>query len=116
MKENDNAFGECKKQMLPIRDALDVLNGKWKLLIIVSLMLGNKRFNEIQNTVFNISPKVLAKELKELEQNKLIKRTVLDTYPVLIEYSLTAYGESLTGIMKELHEWGTNHRKVLFGK
>lgn len=104
------------KQMLPIQDALDVINGKWKLLIVVSLMLGNKRFTDIQNSVPKITPKVLAKELKNLEEHKLITRTVYDDYPVLIEYALTSYGETLTGIMKELHTWGSNHRKKMFGK
>ncbi len=116
MKTEDKRFEECMKQMLPIQDALDVINGKWKLLIIVSLMLGNKRFTDIQNSVPKITPKVLAKELKHLEQNQLIKRTVYDDYPVVIEYSLTSYGQTLTGIMSELHTWGSKHRKKMFGK
>lgn len=109
-------FQECMKQMLPIQDALDAINGKWKLLIVVSLMLGNKRFTDIQNTVPKITPKVLAKELKDLEEHQLIKRTVYDDHPVLIEYSLTPYGETLKGIMKALHNWGTNHRKKIIGQ
>lgn len=104
------------KQMLPIQDAMEVISGKWKLLIVVSLLLENKRFTEIQNTVPKITPKVLAKELKDLEQHQLIKRTVYDNYPVIIEYSLTPYGHTLTGIMSELHKWGSAHRKIMFGK
>lgn len=116
MEKEDNRYQDCLKEMLPIRDALDVINGKWKLLIIISLMLGNKRFKMIENSIPKITPKVLSKELKDLEENKLIKRTVYNDYPMLIEYSLTPYGETLTGIMKELHIWGTNHRKELFSK
>lgn len=116
MAQPDKKFQECLKHMLPLRDALDVINGKWKLLIIVSLMLDNKRFKDIENSVPKISPKVLAKELKDLEQHQLIKRTVHDSYPVMIEYSLTPYAKSLNGIMKELHLWGSNHRKRIFGK
>lgn len=116
MKKEDDRFQECLKQMLPIRDTLDVISGKWKLLIIVSLMLGNKRFKDIENSVPKISPKVLAKELKDMEEHQLIRRTVHDSYPILIEYSLTPYGKTLEGIMKELHIWGTNHRKRLFSK
>lgn len=116
MVKEDKRFEACLKEMLPIRDALDVINGKWKLLIIISLMLGNKRFKDIENSVPKITPKVLAKELKDLEQHRLIKRTVHTGYPVLIEYGITPYGETLTGIMKELHIWGTNHRKTLFEK
>lgn len=116
MDKNEKKFDDCLKQMLPIRDALDVVNGKWKLLIVVSLMLGNKRFKEIEGSVPKITPKVLAKELKDLEQHQLIKRTVYDEYPVLIEYSLTPYAKTLNGIMRELHLWGTEHRKQMFGK
>ncbi len=116
MKDNDNRFQECMKQMLPIQDALEVINGKWKLLIVVSLMLGNKRFKDIQDSIPKITPKVLTKELKDLQEHQLIKRTVFDDYPVKIEYSLTPYAESLNGIMKELHKWGTNHRQKLFPK
>lgn len=116
MAKEDKRIEKCLKEMLPIRDALDVISGKWKLLIVVSLMLGNKRFKDIESSVPKITPKVLAKELKDMEQHQLIKRTVHTSYPILIEYSLTSYGETLTGVMKELHTWGTNHRKKMFGK
>lgn len=112
--EEEKKHEECFRQMLPIRDALDVIHGKWKLMIIISMMLDNKRFKEMQRSIPKITSKVLAKELKELEQHRLIKRTVYDGYPVLIEYSLTPYAETLKGIMKELHVWGQNHRKIMF--
>lgn len=115
-EEQRKKHEECLKQMLPIRDALDVINGKWKLLIIVSLMLGNKRFREIERSIPKITSKVLAKELKDLEEHQLIKRTVYDDYPVRVEYATTPYTKSLEKVMKELHIWGTNHRKRIFGK
>lgn len=113
--KGDERFRECLKQILPIQDALDVISGKWKLLIIVSLMLGNKRFTEIEKSIPKIRPKILAKELKDLEQHMLIKRIVHDDYTLLIEYSLTPYGGTLSAIMKELHIWGSAHRIKLFG-
>ena len=112
----DNNFQDCMKQMIPIQDAMEVISGKWKLLIVVSLMLGNKRFGSIQNTIPKITPKVLSKELKELEQHQLVARTVVSEYPSVTEYALTPYGHTLTGIMRELHIWGSNHRELLFGK
>ncbi|EDM34907.1 hypothetical protein PBAL39_00205 [Pedobacter sp. BAL39] len=105
---------DCMHQMLAIRDTLDVISGKWKILIIVALLDGNKRFKEIEASVLKITPKVLAKELKELEQHQLIKRTVFDDYPVRIEYSVTPYAKSLKQIVNSLYKWGLNHRQQIF--
>lgn len=102
--------------MLPIRDALDVISGKWKMMILISIKHNNKRFREIERSIPKISSKVLAKELKDLEQHKLIKRTVYDDYPVSIEYTLTDYALTLERVMNELHTWGLNHRKQILGK
>jgi DNA-binding HxlR family transcriptional regulator len=79
---------ECTGALLPIRDSLDVISSKWKLQIIISLKHGNKRFREIERSIPKISSKVLAKELKDLEEHQLIKRTVYDDFPVLVEYTL----------------------------
>jgi DNA-binding HxlR family transcriptional regulator len=57
--------------MLPVRDALDVISGKWKLMILISISPGNKRFREIERSILKINSKVLAKGLKDLEGNKL---------------------------------------------
>jgi DNA-binding HxlR family transcriptional regulator len=107
---------DCIGQMLPIRDALEVISGKWKVLILSAIMQGNRRFTEIEASVPNINPKVLAKELKDLEEHQLIKRIVHDDYPVLIEYVATEYSYTLKKVMMELHDWGVNHRKKILGK
>lgn len=107
---------ECTRSILPIRDVLDILSGKWKLQIIVSLMFGNRRFTEMQKHINGITPKMLAKELKELEMNELVKRTVFDTSPVTIEYSITTYGKSLKKIILEMEDWGKKHRKRIMMK
>src|SRR3954462_13627370 len=86
---------ECTKSILPVRDALDILNGKWKLPIIIALSFGNKRFSQIAREIPGITDKMLSKELRDLEQNELVKRTVYDTVPVTVEYSMTTYGKSL---------------------
>jgi len=59
---------------------------------------------------------MLSKELKELEINKLLKRTVLDTQPISVQYQLTEYGLTLKTIINNLAEWGIEHRKVIIGK
>ncbi|HTB06367.1 MAG TPA: helix-turn-helix domain-containing protein [Bacteroidia bacterium] len=102
---------ECAKHLLPVRDALDILGGKWKLPIIIALMYGNKRFKQMQREIPHITAKMLSKELKDLEVNQLVKRTVYDSVPVTVEYSLTQYGKSLQSVLKELGKWGTTHRK-----
>lgn len=101
----------CSKQLLPVKDALDVLSGKWKLQIILSLTFGKKRFKQIQREIPGLTPKMLSKELKELEMNELAVRHVYDTAPVTIEYELTAYGKTLKPLIAELHNWGSKHRK-----
>jgi DNA-binding HxlR family transcriptional regulator len=115
-KSTETRFeGNCSDIIMPIRDTLDVINGKWKILIIIAIKHGNKRFGEIEKNIPNISSKVLAKELKDLEQHQLIKRTVYNDYPVSIEYSTTEYAETLGKIIYEMKEWGIQHRKRLFG-
>jgi DNA-binding HxlR family transcriptional regulator len=106
-----------KKEMMAINDAMDVLNGKWKICIISSICHYNKRrFSDILNDVVGISNKMLSKELKELEANKLVKRTVLDTQPVTVQYELTAHGKTLQTIITNLTAWGMEHRKKIIGK
>lgn len=103
-----------KKQIMAVHDAMDVLNGKWKISIISSICYYNqRRFSDILNDVSGISNKMLSKELKELEVNKLVKRTVLDTQPVTVQYNLTEYGLTLQTIINNLAEWGMKHREVI---
>lgn len=108
--------GECLSKMMGVRDALDVINGKWKLMIIISIKDGNSRFREIERSIPKINSKVLAKELKDLEEHQLIKRTVHHDYPVVIEYTATEYVKSLGKVLDALYEWGINHRKKIFAK
>ena len=109
-------YCDCLDSVKPVRDALDVINGKWKLPIIISVRAGNERFTDIQESVPAITPKVLAKELKELEQHRLIKRTIIEDYPVKITYTLQPYADTLTPIVNALKIWGLNHRKKMFSK
>lgn len=106
----------CLETVKPVRDALDVINGKWKLPIIISVGVGNERFTDIQESIPGISPKVLAKELKDLEQHQLIRRIVIDDYPVKILYKPESYSDTLTPVIHALKEWGLNHRKRMFSK
>jgi DNA-binding HxlR family transcriptional regulator len=108
---------EHKKEMRAVQDSMDVLNGKWKISIISSICYYNKRrFSDILNDVVGISNKMLSKELKELEMNQLVKRTVLDTQPITVQYELTEHGKTLQTIINNLTEWGIEHRKKIMEK
>ncbi|WP_343706290.1 helix-turn-helix domain-containing protein [Flavobacterium sp.] len=105
---------EHRKEIMAVHDTMDILNGKWKISIISSICYHNKRrFTDILNDVNGISNKMLSKELRDLEMNKLIKRIVIDTQPVTIHYQLTEYGLTLKTIINDLAEWGIKHRKVI---
>ena len=115
MTENECQAGH-KIEIMAVHDAMDVLSGKWKVSIISSICYYNKRrFSDILNDVEGISNKMLSKELKDLELNKLVKRTVLDTQPISVQYQLTEYGLTLQTIVKNLTEWGIEHRRVIIG-
>jgi len=109
---------ECSKELMPIKDAMNVLSGKWKIQIIGSLMHheGSLRFMDLLRLVEGIAAKMLSKELHDLEINLLVKRTVLNTKPVTVEYELTPHGRTLERTIKEIHLWGKSHRKKIIGK
>lgn len=98
--------------VLAMQDTLNVISGKWKLQIIGSLLFGkSRRFTEIQRTIPRITPRMLSKELKELELNGIVKRTVHDTIPVLVEYELTESARQLQEVMDSMITWGISHRE-----
>lgn len=112
----NKAYCDCLSTVKPVRDTLDVINGKWKLPIIITVGVGNERFTDIQESISGLTPKVLAKELKDLEQHQLIKRIITDDYPIKISYQLETYADTLTPIIYALKDWGVNHRKKIFKK
>lgn len=106
----------CSEIIIPVNDTLYVINGKWKMPIIGSLMQGSKRFKELERSIPKITPRMLSKELRELEMNQLIVRKVYDTLPVTIEYEITEYGLSLKKVFEAMYEWGVEHKKRIIGK
>jgi DNA-binding HxlR family transcriptional regulator len=107
---NPCAETNCAAGVAGIRDALYVLNGKWKLPLIFTLTEGPKRFKDIQRSLGDITPKILSKELKELELNEFVVRNVYSTTPVSVTYQLTSYSRSLEKVLLELKDWGIQHR------
>ncbi|MBT1704334.1 winged helix-turn-helix transcriptional regulator [Chryseosolibacter indicus] len=111
------AINECSYNLLAIQDTLEILSGKWKVPLICILRLQKKLcFNDLLREVPGISAKVLAKELRELESNDLVARTILDTKPAMVEYRLTEYGNTLEKVIFEMLDWGLSHRKKVTGK
>lgn len=107
----------CNKASLrAVKDAMEALNGTWKLQILMSLSQGTKRFTEISKDVEGITDKMLSKELKDLEINFLVKRTVHDSFPPRVEYSNTDYTKSLHKLIFELRDWGAGHRKKVIAR
>lgn len=96
-----------------LQDTLFVISGKWKLPILIAINNGNTRFRDIQRGVPKITTRVLSKELKDLEENRLVVRTVYDTSPVSVTYTVTSYCKSLKPMVDEMIKWGENHRMEL---
>ena len=99
--------------VLAVNDTLNVLSGKWKLPIIGTLLFDKKRFTEIQRNIPKITPRMLSKELKDLEMNGMVKRTVYDTLPVTVEYERTPSAKSLGEVLELMVEWGVKHREAV---
>jgi len=103
-----------KRDVMYIQDTLYVLSGKWKIMILMALAAGDKRFMEINKSIPKITTRMLSKELKQMEVNKLIKRVVHNDYPVWVEYTFTEYSKALAPIIEEMLKWGTAHRQEIF--
>lgn len=106
---------ECRRAWLTLQDTLDVIGGKWKL-VLIALLRGRKlKFRELSREA-GISSRILSKELKEMEINGLITRTVLNTKPIMVEYELTPYSNTLSEVITAMHEWGKKHRQKMMGQ
>ena len=112
-KKEHHSEPECKAKLNSIADALFVIGGKWKLRIIVALKEGNRRFNEMQRVIEGISAKMLSAELKDLELNGFVRRQVFTGTPVVVEYELTEYADTLDDILQTLGDWGAMHREKI---
>lgn len=98
--------------ILALTDFLNVIHGKWKIPIIGALTFGKKRFKDLEQALEKITPRMLSKELKELELNNIVTRKVYNTHPIKIEYELTPSGKALEPILKSMVDWGMKHREV----
>lgn len=100
---------------MAVKDALEVLSGKWKLPILIALLSGAMRFKEIAREVTGISDRMLSKELKELESHQLVTRKAIDAFPPVVESQTTAHTTSLHSVIGALKNWGYHHREYIMG-
>ncbi|QKF58173.1 winged helix-turn-helix transcriptional regulator [Aliarcobacter lanthieri] len=111
MIKNNDEININEQFKCPVETAIDVLTGKWKILIIWYLKDEKKRFNELQKLLPKATQKMLIQKLRELESDGIVHREVYPIVPPKVEYSLTEYGKSLKPIIKQLYLWGDNHKK-----
>jgi len=104
------------KELQAIQDTLEIISGRWKMQIIALLCNGEFRYSELEKGLPKITPRMLSKELRDLEQNKLVVRKVYDTIPVKVSYKLADYGYTLVPLIIELTNWGMMHREWIMKK
>ncbi|PYZ92282.1 HxlR family transcriptional regulator [Salipaludibacillus keqinensis] len=103
-RESEQKFN-CEKEL-----TLSLIGGKWKMIILWHLgKEGTKRFGELKRMLPNITQKMLTKQLRELEEDKLIHREVYPVVPPKVEYSLTEHGETLIPILESMYQWGRKY-------
>jgi DNA-binding HxlR family transcriptional regulator len=105
-----------RQEVQALQDTIYVIGGKWKLPIINSICNGNKRFRDIERSIPGITTRMLSRELKEMEINQIIRRTVTPSIPVSVEYTSTDYCYSFGDIILEMIKWGKQHKKRVTGK
>ncbi len=97
----------------PVEAALDVIGGKWKGVILYYLRDETRRFNELRRLIPDVSQRMLTKQLRELEQCRIVHRKIYREIPPKVEYSLTDFGKSLTPIMTSLQQWGLEYAEEI---
>lgn len=111
------SISECSTNyILAVNDTINVINGKWKMAIMSSLFFGKKRYGELEKEIPKINSRMLTKELRDLEANGIVTRTVHDTIPVTVEYELTKSGHSFRKVLDVMLEWGLEHRQTVINK
>ena len=98
-----------KENICPVETTLNLIGGKYKALILWHLAKGTLRYSELQKAVSFATPRILTNQLREMENQKLITRTVYPVVPPKVEYSMTELGRSLMPILTAMRDWGTEY-------
>ncbi len=97
----------------PVEACVEVTGGKWKGVILFHLLGGTRRFNELMRMMPVVTQRMLARQLRELEADGVVVRTVYPEVPPRVEYALTEFGQTLKPVLKTLQEWGVRHVQAL---
>lgn len=109
MERDDRKRGRKKDVDCPVEATLAVIGGRWKVLILRELMTGPKRFGQLHRALQGITQKMLTQQLREMERNGIVTRTVYPQVPPRVEYALTDLGKSLRTVLTAMHQWGVRH-------
>lgn len=90
----------------PVEITLQILGGRWKVLILRELFRGTRRFSELHRALPGVTQKMLTQQLRELEHAEVVERKVYPQVPPKVEYRLTSLGETLKPVLDAMHEWG----------
>ena len=102
---------DCNKTNCPVVATIDMIGGKYKALILWHLLDGTLRFGELRKCIPQATPKMLTQQLRELERDNLITRTVYPVVPPKVEYRLSDLGESIKPILDAMYSWGADYMK-----
>ncbi len=100
---------DTERASCPVERTLEVIGGRWKVLILRELFPGVRRFGQLHRALHGITQKMLTQQLREMEEDGMIHREIYLQVPPKVEYSLTPLGESLKPILDSMHEWGVRH-------
>ena len=103
-----SVYGVC-----PFATTQKVLAGKWTIVILYQLSTGTKRFNQLQRLLPGITQTILMKQLRQLEKDRLVIRTVYAEVPPRVEYKLSELGKKFTNVLDSIEVWGLNYMKEL---
>ena len=105
----------CASRHQPVRDTLEVIGGKWKILILAVLLEHPMQFNALSRGI-GISPRILTRELRDLQINQLVDRTEQDTRPVTVVYTATPHAQTLAPLITAMSHWGYLHYEAISGR
>ncbi|SMC20075.1 transcriptional regulator, HxlR family [Clostridium acidisoli DSM 12555] len=109
---NNETQDSCINEVCPVETALNIIGGKWKGVIIYRLLDGKKRFNELNRMLPKITHRMLTLQLRELERDGIVKRTVYAEVPPKVEYELTNFGLSIKPIISAIYNFGVEYKNL----
>lgn len=112
-KQIEEVNNKCCGKICPVETALNIIGGKWKGILIFHLLSGKKRFNQLKRLMTNITNRMLTLQLRELEKDGIVKRTIFAEVPPRVEYELTEFGLSIKPVIEAIYNWGEYYQEKI---